>query len=222
MPTFIIGVILVLLGMVVFGLLWRIASRLWFLPCPWWLIVLIEKRFEQTLARSSTLLDRAGIAPGMQVLDIGCGAGRLSLAAGQRVGPSGRVVALDIKEPMILRLQGRLTERGVSNIYPMLAGADEGKLERETFDRAFLVTVLGEIPDRSKAMRDIYEALKPGGLLSVTEMFPDPHYQTRNKVRELAGQAGLRFEQSFGSAMAYTMHFIKPSAIELSTTHARV
>jgi ubiquinone/menaquinone biosynthesis C-methylase UbiE len=211
MTTFIIVVILVLAAMVVFGLLWRIASRLWFLPCPWWLIVLIEKRFEQTLARSSTLLDRAGVALGMQVLDVGCGAGRLSLAAAERVGPSGRVVALDIKEPMILRLQGRLVEQGLSNVYPVLAGAGEGKLECETFDRAFLVTVLGEIPDRSKAMREIYEALKPGGLLSVTEMFPDPHYQTRNKVRELAGQAGMRFDQSFGNVMAFTMHFLKPA-----------
>jgi ubiquinone/menaquinone biosynthesis C-methylase UbiE len=211
MTTFVIVVILVLIAMVIFGLLWRIASRLWFLPCPWWLIVLIEKKFEQTLARSSTLLDRAGVAPGMQVLDVGCGAGRLSLAAAERVGSSGRVVALDIKEPMILRLQGRLVERGLSNVYPVLAGAGEGKLECETFDRAFLVTVLGEIPDRSKAMREIYEALKPGGLLSVTEMFPDPHYQTRNKVRELAGQAGMRFDQSFGNVMAFTMHFLKPA-----------
>ena len=210
MTTFVIVVILVLIAMVIFGLLWRIASRLWFLPCPWWLIVFIEKKFEQTLARSSTLLDRAGVALGMQVLDVGCGAGRLSLAAAERVGSSGRVVALDIKEPMILRLQGRLVERGLSNVYPVLAGAGEGKLECETFDRAFLVTVLGEIPDRSKAMREIYEALKPGGLLSVTEMFPDPHYQTRNKVRELAGQAGMRFDQSFGNAMAFTMHFLKP------------
>lgn len=210
MTIFVIVVILVLIAMVIFGLLWRIASRLWFLPCPWWLIVLIEKKFEQTLARSSTLLDRAGVALGMQVLDVGCGAGRLSLAAAERVGSSGRVVALDIKEPMILRLQGRLVERGLSNVYPVLAGAGEGKLECETFDRAFLVTVLGEIPDRSKAMREIYEALKPGGLLSVTEMFPDPHYQTRNKVRELAGQAGMRFDQSFGNVMAFTMHFLKP------------
>jgi ubiquinone/menaquinone biosynthesis C-methylase UbiE len=215
MTTFMIVGMLALVAMVLIGLLWRIASRLWFLPCPCWLIVLIEKRFEQTLARSSTLLDRAGVAPGMQVLDVGCGAGRLSLAAGQRVGSNGRVVALDIKEPMILRLQSRLAERGVSNVYPVLAGADEGKFEHGAFDRAFLVTVLGEIPDRPKAMREIYEALKPGGLLSVTEMLPDPHYQTRKKVRKLAGQAGLQFEQSFGSVMAFTMHFVKPSDLRV-------
>jgi hypothetical protein len=41
-------------------------------------------------------------------------------------------------------------------------------------------------------------------------MFPDPHYQTRNKVRELAGQAGMCFDRSFGNVMAFTMHFLKP------------
>jgi len=40
-----------------------------------------------------------------------------------------------------------------------------------------LVTVLGEVPDREAALREIFDALKPGGILSVTEIIFDPHFQ---------------------------------------------
>jgi ubiquinone/menaquinone biosynthesis C-methylase UbiE len=69
---------------------------------------------------------------------------------------------------------------------------------------------LGEIPDRSAALAQCYQALKPGGRLSITELIPDPHYQTRSTVRRLAVEAGFRLLSIQGGWCFYTANFVKP------------
>ncbi|UCF20544.1 MAG: class I SAM-dependent methyltransferase, partial [Gemmatimonadota bacterium] len=134
------------------------------------------------------------------------------IPAARLVGPEGRVVALDLQPGMIRRLEERISALGLDRIETILAGAGDGKMPKSSFDRALLVTVLGEIVDRSAALREIYDALKPGGTLSITEVLPDPHYQTRSRVRRLAESAGFRFDELLGPCYAFTMNLIKPTA----------
>lgn len=162
-------------------------------------------------AGSGLLLDRAGVAEGMRVLDVGCGPGRLSLPAAERVGPDGLVVALDIQEAMLEKLRARAAERGIVNIRIVHAGIGEGKIERGFFDRALMVTVLGEVRDRERALQEVFAALKPGGILSITEVLPDPDYQPREKVRRLAEAAGFKQAGSFGTLFAFTANFVRPA-----------
>lgn len=199
------------------GVAWRLAGRQRSLPCPAWLDGLLENPYVEAVAGSQTLLDRAGLAPGMRVLDAGCGPGRLTIPLAERIGPEGEVVALDIQPAMLDRLNERVRTRGLTNVRPVLDGLGEGLLEGDAFDRAFLVTVLGEVPDRERALREIHAALKPGGVLSVTEMLPDPHYQSQDAVRRLAVVCGFRIDRTFGSVLAYTLNLVK----EPATGHAR-
>lgn len=67
----------------------------------------------------------------------------------------------------------------------------EGKLTHNRFDRVLLVTVLGEIPDREAALGENLAALKPGGILSVTEIIFDPHFQRLSTVNRLANAVGF-------------------------------
>jgi predicted methyltransferase len=69
--------------------------------------------------------------------------------------------------------------------------------------------VLGEIPEQEAALQEIYQALKPGGILSVTEVIFDPHFQSRESVQRVAGRVGFREAGFFGKRLAYTMHFEK-------------
>ena len=85
-----------------------------------------------------------------------------------------------------------------------------GKLERNQYDRALLVTVLGKIPDRKTALKEIFDALKPGGILSVTEVIFDPHFQGRSTVRELAAVVGFKERECFGNSFSFTMNLEKP------------
>lgn len=189
---------------------WRLASRRQSLPCPVWLrwLVELDNPFTKT-NRAAFIIEHLEIEPGMTVVDVGCGPGRLAIPAAKQVGPLGRVVAMDIQQGMLSRTQQKAGVADLGNIEYLQAGAGEGKLGQEQFDRALLVTVLGEIPDREAALREIFEALKPEGVLSVTETMFDPHYQSRRSVTRLAEAVGFRERAFFGNRLAYTLHFEK-------------
>lgn len=189
-------------------LVWRWAA--W--PCPAWLVPLLENPYFQAVAGAERLLDRAGVARGMVVLDAGCGPGRVTLPAAARVGPQGRVVALDVQAGMLAKLRARLERGGVANVELLHAGLGEGKLPEGRFDVALLVTVLGEIPDRGAALAEILRALRPGGVLSVTEVLPDPHYQSLARVRDLAARAGFRERSVARGRLAFTIQLGKSRA----------
>ena len=201
--------IIVIASISVISLWWRFAAIRRSLPCPAWLGWLLENPYMEAVASAATILDQLDLEAGMSVLDIGCGPGRLTIPAAKRVGSTGTVVALDIQPAMLQKLEQRLEEHQISNVQTILGGIGQNLLQKETFDRAILVTVLGEIPNQSPALQEIYDALKPNGLLSVTEVIPDPHYQTQKTVRRLAEGVGFRLTQTYGNALAFTMHFRK-------------
>lgn len=202
-----------LAGVVGAALWWRGSSRRRHLPCPAWLGWVLENPYSDWIAGSRLLLDRAGVEAGMRVLDAGAGTGRVALAAAERVGPSGEVVALDLQPRMLAQVRRTATNRGLANVRTV-AGSIEAAdaLEGEYaghFDRAFLVTVLGEVPDRLAGLRTLHGLLRPDGILSVTEFLPDPHYQSRAAVRRLAAAAGFRPGAAFGGALAFTLNLHK-------------
>ena len=189
---------------------WRVLARRLSLPCPTSLIWLLENHAMESVAGSTVIIERARVARGMRVLDAGCGPGRVTIPLAKHVGPQGQVVALDIQPGMLARLAERLVKHGVTNVSTVHGGLGEGVLGKAEFDRAIMVTVLGEIPDRVAALREIYDALKPGGLLSITEVLPDPHYQSRRAVRRMAEEAGFKVEEAYSGRRSFTMNLIRP------------
>jgi ubiquinone/menaquinone biosynthesis C-methylase UbiE len=110
---------------------------------------------------------------------------------------------------MLERVRTKAALEKLDNIVFVQGEAGEGKLGHNTFDRALLVTVLGEVPDRQRLMKEIHDSLKPGGWLSVTEAIADPHFQRRSVVEEAAGAAGFQEKAFFGNRISYTMIFEK-------------
>jgi ubiquinone/menaquinone biosynthesis C-methylase UbiE len=207
-----ISIFLSLFGLfLVVSLMWRFASRRRSLPCPAWLgwLVEVDNPFAKT-SRAAVIVENLDLEPGMMVLDIGCGPGRVAVPIAKRVA-NGQVVAVDIQPGMLKRAQEKARREAITNIRFVQAGAGEGKLERNRFDRALLVAVLGEIPDRTAALSEIFAALKPGGILSVTEMIFDPHFQSRKLVEQLAHAVGFRAKSFFGNRIAFTLNLEKPS-----------
>jgi ubiquinone/menaquinone biosynthesis C-methylase UbiE len=204
----IIIVFIIIIFLFVFTI--RIIKRKRGLPCPSWLTFLLENPYMNSVSGSSILIDRIGLKEGMRVLDIGCGPGRLTIPLAKHVGANGEVVALDIQERMLQKLLKRIKNNNLTNVRFILGGAGQGKIQEEnSFDRAILVTVLGEIPDKKSALKEIFKMLKPGGILSVTEVFPDPDFQRQSKVLQLATMAGFALDKKYGNIFTFTINFVK-------------
>jgi len=139
--------------------------------------------------------------PGERLLEVGPGTGYYSLPIASRLVPSGRLDVLDIQQDMLDHTLRRAAREGISNIEPARADACEMPYPDSTFDGAFLVTVLGEIPDQTAALRELRRVVKPGGRIVVGELFGDPHMVTHRALRDRAGAAGLTVERSLGGRL---------------------
>ena len=105
---------------------------------------------------------------------------------------------LDVQQEMLDHTVRRAQEHSIENITPTRADARELPYPDDSFDGAYLVTVLGEIPDQDAALRELARVLKPGGRLVVGELFGDPHMVTLGALKQRAGAAGLAFERVVG------------------------
>ena len=117
--------------------------------------------------RGSELIERLNVAPDDVVLDIGAGTGRLGLwVLENKLGATGKLIGIDPLEERI-----KIAER--KNAFPngkFLVGSAEDLsfLEDRTVDVAYLSAVFHWVPNKKKALAEIFRVLKPGGKIGIT------------------------------------------------------
>jgi len=169
---------------------------------------LVDNPFRRKLILNpETIAARMKLEPGMTVLEIGPGLGSYTIAAAKRVLPDGKVYAIDIVEGIVEKLKKRFEKDGISNISPMVADAYNLKFSDKFFDRIFMISCLGEIPDPVKVLKECHRVLKTDGLLSLSELYYDPDYPLRRTEKRWAEEAGFEFQEQFGNWFAYQLNF---------------
>jgi ubiquinone/menaquinone biosynthesis C-methylase UbiE len=149
------------------------------------------------------LRDALDPRPGENVLELGPGTGYYTLDVADWIGPDGRLDIFDLQQEMLDHTMARAAERGIANIRPTQGDARSLPYPDASFDAAYLVTVLGEIPDQEAALRELRRVLRPSGRLVVGEVMLDPHVVTEGALRERAERSGLRFERRVGNRFGY-------------------
>ncbi|MBN2238752.1 MAG: methyltransferase domain-containing protein [Dehalococcoidales bacterium] len=115
--------------------------------------------------KTADLIDTAGISPGMTCIDLGCGAGALSVPLVEAVGPAGNVYAVDTDKHLL----NFINEQNIpENLVTVNRDAADTGLETETADACFIILVLHEVPAEG-VIAETYRLLKPGGKIVVLE-----------------------------------------------------
>jgi ubiquinone/menaquinone biosynthesis C-methylase UbiE len=139
--------------------------------------------------------------PGERMLEVGPGTGYYTLPVANWLTPGGRLDVLDLQQEMLDHTLRRAAEHDIGNIEPSRGDARELPYPDDSFDAAYLVTVLGEIPDQDAALRELRRVVKPDGRIVVGELFGDPHMVTHGALRDRASAAGLTVERKLGGPL---------------------
>jgi ubiquinone/menaquinone biosynthesis C-methylase UbiE len=172
-------------------------------------LILIDNPLRRRIQPPGEMPLRHGIEPGMTVLEVGPGNGRYTLETARRVGQAGKVITIDIEPKMIARVLRRAQTEAVSNLEAKVADVYQLPFEEGTFDAIYLITVISEIPEPERALREFYRVLTPSGTLAFSELVTDPDYPLARTLMRLASRTKFRLKKKLGNFFSYTLVFEK-------------
>lgn len=169
----------------------------------------LERPEREEEERLTLLVNELKLKPGDVVADIGAGSGVISLMMARKVGPKGKVFAVDIQQEMLDLLAHKLKERKVKNVEPVLAKEKSPNLDADSIDLALMVDVYHEFEYPYETMLELSKALKPGGRVAFVEYRKeDPevpiklvHKMSEAQIKKEIGQAefGLKWKETVRS-----------------------
>lgn len=145
------------------------------------------------------MLLKAGLAPGMRVLDAGCGAGDVSFLAAKFVGPEGAVIGVDRAPEAVAFAQQRAQSAGLTNVQFIAADLADFQLDGEPVDAVIGRLVLMYFPDPAAVLRRLLAFVKPGGIVAFQELdtpVPPPAAVMCDPICETYVAAGTRINQA--------------------------
>ena len=121
---------------------------------------------------TQSVLDRIGLSTGMSCLDLGCGPGEVMRLMAERVGPTGRVVGIDVDDRLGTEMLSILHGSGYEQC-SFVTGKVQGLEEIETgyFDLVFARLLLLHVEDPVLALHKMYSRVKPGGRIVVQDFY---------------------------------------------------
>jgi len=129
----------------------------------------LERPEREKEEQPKKLLKVLDVKPGMVVADIGAGSGYHSFRFAEKVGPKGKVLAVDIQKEMLALIRKRMKKEKVENIEPVLGKESDPKLPAGGVDLILMVDVYHEFTYPYEMTVALIKALKPGGRLVFVE-----------------------------------------------------
>jgi ubiquinone/menaquinone biosynthesis C-methylase UbiE len=136
--------------------------------CPWWFAYTFDNPLRRWLHNPRKILDPY-VAAGDTAIDIGCGMGPFTVELARLVGPDGRVIAVDLQDKMLQRVESRVTKAGLADRVELQRCQPDslGLTEKADFVLAFWMA--HEVPDARSFFDQIAALLKDGGRFLLAE-----------------------------------------------------
>jgi ubiquinone/menaquinone biosynthesis C-methylase UbiE len=156
-----------------------------------------------TNRRLDALLDPR---PGERILEIGSGTGLQALHIAGRLGTDGRLDIVDIQQQMLDHVLEAAKRRGITQIAATRADASVLPFENASFDAAYIICALGELPEPALTVKELGRVLRPGARLVVGECF-ERHFIPIVTLLGYANPAGLTLTATLGPSLSYLARF---------------
>ena len=147
----------------------------------------LELKVRDAMQPRAELLQEVPLRPGSRVLDFGCGPGSYAFAAAERVGPTGKVLALDTLPIALQYVQDGAFSRGLSNIETIHSDCAT-HLPDGCMDFIFLFDIFHLLKNPEQVLAELQRVLKPNGILCVN----DHHLRTGDIITRIT--LGRRFK----------------------------
>ncbi len=158
---------------------------------------------EETRKSFASAMDALGIEPGSVVADVGAAPGPYTFPLAERVGPDGKVYAVDIDKDDLAKIRSRAEREGVVQVETILGATDDPRLPAAALDVVLVINAYHEFREYDEMLQGFHRALKPGGRLAIIDAKTDAgearsRYHSRHRipaelVREDARRNGFRF-----------------------------
>lgn len=125
-----------------------------------------EREAEEQPAK---LMEALKLKPGMAAADVGAGSGFFTFRMAEAVGPTGKVLAVDIQPEMLAIIRKRAAERGLKNVQPVLGAITDPRLPPNGVDLILMVDVYHEFDHPWEMTQAMVRSLKRGGRLVFVE-----------------------------------------------------
>ncbi len=152
-------------------------------------------------------LDMLGVDLGMKVADLGAGSGFYSIESAKRVGPQGRVYAVDVQQDLLAKIKNTGALAGLRNIEAVWGNIEKiggTKLREAIVDRAVISNVLFQVAaaDRDSLALEAKRVVKPGGRLMVIDWEGGSPMSPKTLVPRMTAEgifqkAGFELDRSF-------------------------